>query len=87
MLRKNPKNSYSLLVKCILSNFLKLLLFVPGVRVYNDTNTVFFFLKASDKLGLESSGFEAGSAESLVPIILQGKNLRLISCNDIYQYF
>ena len=43
-----------------------------------------FFSKASDKLGLESSGFEAGSAESLVPIILQGKNLRLISCNNIY---
>lgn len=42
---------------------------------------------ASDKLGLESSGFEAGSAESLVPIILQavepGSNPLLFPCGNL----
>lgn len=33
------------------------------------------FLLAKEKLGLESSGHEAGSADALVPIILQSKIL------------
>ena len=33
------------------------------------------FLVAKEKLGLESSGHEAGSADALVPIILQGRIL------------
>ena len=43
--------------------------------LYNDLCTFsfgFVFL-AYEKLGLESSGHEAGSAEALVPIILQCK--------------
>ena len=46
------------------------------------TDSLVMFLLAKEKLGLESTGHEAGSADALVPIILQCKILN--PCHEVF---